>query len=133
MGRVRQRNTAPEVRVRRELLTMGRRYRLSNRDLPGSPDIANKTEKWAVFVHGCFWHRHEGCSRTTAPRTNRDFWLRKFAANCKRDERVQTELRNMGFEVAIVWECETVTSSAIRAALEAQNVRTKLRRKLRRR
>lgn len=96
---------------------MGLRYRICNQDLPGSPDIANRANKWAVFVHGCFWHRHAGCPRATTPKTNREFWLRKFAANRKRDERVQAELRAMGFKVAIVWECEVLTNSSIGAAL----------------
>lgn len=121
MSRVRQRSTTAELRVRRELMAMGRRYRISNRDLPGSPDIANRAKKWAVFVHGCFWHRHDCCPRTTTPKENRDFWLRKFAVNRTRDERVQGELRDMGFKVAIVWECETLKSSAIRSALRALN------------
>jgi DNA mismatch endonuclease, patch repair protein len=117
MSRVRRRSTTPELQVRRMLLAMGLRYRISNRDLPGSPDVANRAKKWAVFVHGCFWHRHAGCPRATTPRTNREFWLRKFAANRKRDERVQAELRKMGFKVAIVWECEALTNSSIGAAL----------------
>jgi DNA mismatch endonuclease (patch repair protein) len=107
MGRVRQRGTEPELAVRRVAAAMGWRYRTSNRDLPGSPDLANRTRKWAVFVHGCFWHRHEGCSRATVPKANRSFWLAKFSANRRRDKHAIGALQNMGFRVAIVWECET--------------------------
>jgi len=78
-----------------------------NRDLPGSPDIANRARKWAVFVHGCFWHRHVGCKRTTTPTRNRSFWIEKFRANIARDARVQAVLRSEGYRVIVVWECET--------------------------
>lgn len=117
MGRVRQRDTAAELRVRRVVAAMGWRYRTVNRDLPGSPDLANRTRKWAVFVHGCFWHRHKGCPKATVPKANRAFWLAKFSANQARDKHALTELRNMGFSVAIVWECRTHDDSSIRDAL----------------
>ncbi len=86
---------------------MGLRFRVRNRDLPGSPDIANRSKKWAVFVHGCFWHRHVGCSRATTPKRNAEFWAEKFERNRERDRSVVREMRKMGFTVAIVWECET--------------------------
>src|SRR5262249_2591674 len=77
-----------------------------NGDLPGSPDAANRTRLWAVFVHGCFWHRHDGCVRTTTPKRNRAFWEAKFAANQTRDRRAGLALRRLGYTVVIVWECE---------------------------
>jgi DNA mismatch endonuclease (patch repair protein) len=79
---------------------------VNNRDLPGSPDIANRSKKWAVFVHGCFWHRHDGCPRTTMPRRNREFWAEKFRANIRRDRKVIERLEACGYLVLIVWECE---------------------------
>lgn len=107
LGRVRQHGTAAELAVRSALRRAGAHYRTRNRDLAGSPDIANRAAVWAVFVHGCFWHRHEGCPRTTTPTRNRAFWLDKFHANIARDERVQSELRALGFGVLVIWECET--------------------------
>jgi DNA mismatch endonuclease (patch repair protein) len=105
MGRVRQRDTRPEQAVALALRSLGIAYRKNVRSLPGSPDFANKSGKWAVFVHGCFWHRHTGCRKATTPKANRDFWLAKFAANRTRDARAIRALRAMGFRVAIIWEC----------------------------
>lgn len=105
MGRVRQKDTRPEQAVAAALRSLGAAYRKNVRGLPGSPDFANKSRKWAVFVHGCFWHRHTGCPRATTPKANRDFWLEKFTANRLRDARAIRALRRMGFKVAIVWEC----------------------------
>jgi DNA mismatch endonuclease (patch repair protein) len=77
-----------------------------NRDLPGNPDLANRASRWAVFVHGCFWHRHSGCPRSTTPKNNRAFWVAKFDANIERDKRVRQQLRDVGFRVFVTWECE---------------------------
>ncbi|MCU1350267.1 MAG: uncharacterized protein JWO56_3297 [Acidobacteria bacterium] len=107
LGHIRQHGTSAELTVRRLLHALGRRFRVHNRDLAGSPDIANRSRKWAVFVHGCFWHRHPGCKRTTTPSRNRDFWLQKFDANVARDARVQAALRQQGYRVVVIWECET--------------------------
>jgi DNA mismatch endonuclease (patch repair protein) len=74
--------------------------------LPGSPDLANRTRRWAIFVHGCFWHRHTGCIRTTTPKRNRPFWTAKFEANCARDRRVRAALRRLGFRTLVIWECQ---------------------------
>lgn len=114
MSRVRQRDTAPELAVRRVATNLGLRLGRSNRDLPGSPDLANRTRRLAVFVHGCFWHRHPACSRTTTPKSNRSFWLAKFRRNVERDREALAALRRLGYRVVIVWECEsenTVTVS----------------------
>jgi len=108
MGGIRQKDTAPEIAVRRTLVALGLRYRVRNRDLPGSPDIANRSGGWAVFVHGCYWHRHLGCPRATTPRRNASFWRAKLAANVARDRRAAATLRRNGFRVLIVWECQTV-------------------------
>jgi DNA mismatch endonuclease, patch repair protein len=106
MGRVRQKGTRPELLVRSLLRALGHRFRVANRDLDGSPDIANRRRRWAVFVHGCFWHRH-GCKATTTPTRNGEFWQRKFERNVERDRRAQEALRAQGYTVIVVWECET--------------------------
>lgn len=106
MRRQRQKDTKPELLVRRLVHALGHRFRLGNRDLPGSPDLANRSRRWAIFVHGCYWHAHQGCPRHTVPKRNRDFWLKKFAANRARDQRAEQLLRDRGFAVLVVWECE---------------------------
>lgn len=117
MSRVRQKGTKAEIAVRRILRDLGASYRSNVRSLPGSPDFANKRRRWVVFVHGCFWHRHEGCRRTTTPKTNVQFWEKKFRANLVRDSRAITELERAGFCVAVVWECETDIPELVRARL----------------
>lgn len=117
MADVRQKDTTPELAVRRALTMLGLRYRVRNRDLPGSPDIANRTRKWAVFVHGCFWHRHPGCVRSTTPKRNRAFWKKKFEANVARDARAVAALRERGFRVVTVWECETEIEATLLSRL----------------
>lgn len=107
LARIRQRDTRPELVVRKHLFAAGLRYRVLNRDLPGSPDIANRERRWAIFVHGCFWHHHAGCSRATVPKRNRRFWLDKFEMNRARDRRAARLLRKMGFRVLSIWECHT--------------------------
>jgi DNA mismatch endonuclease (patch repair protein) len=115
LGRIRQSDTLPEQRVRAALRLRGLYYRCANRDLPGSPDIANRKGHWAVFVHGCFWHHHKGCRRATIPKNNRAFWLAKFAANRHRDARVCKALEDLGYTVVVFWECETKSSRALRS------------------
>lgn len=106
MRGVRQKGTRPELVVRRALSAMGRRYRLNNRDLEGSPDVANRAQRWVVFVHGCFWHRH-GCKASSTPTRNREFWEAKFARNVERDSLAAAALRERGYTVVVIWECET--------------------------
>lgn len=107
MARVRGRDTKPEVTVRRALNAMGKRFRLFRRDLPGRPDIVLPRYGLALFVHGCFWHRHEGCRLSSTPKTRVEFWAEKFAANIARDARSVAELRALGWRVGVIWECET--------------------------
>ena len=107
MGRIRGRDTTPELVVRRLLHRQGYRFRLHAGDLPGRPDIVFRGRRKALFVHGCFWHRHEGCRRTTTPRTRTAFWEDKFTRNRKRDAAAVCALERAGWEVGIVWECET--------------------------
>jgi DNA mismatch endonuclease (patch repair protein) len=119
MRLVRQKGTRPELIVRRVLASLGLRFRLSNRDLPGSPDIANRRQRWAVFVHGCFWHRH-GCKASTSPTRNREFWQAKFERNVERDRKAAEALRAEGYTVVVIWECTTKASpEALRLELAA--------------
>jgi DNA mismatch endonuclease, patch repair protein len=106
MRRVRRTDTAPELKLRQWLAAQGYRYRLHNRRLPGTPDISNSSKRWAIFVHGCFWHGHEGCSKATVPKRNADFWRDKIEANRARDRRKAESLRSLGFAVYEVWECQ---------------------------
>lgn len=120
MARVRQRGTRPELVVRQQLARLGHRYRLENRELSGSPDVANRRQRWCVFVHGCFWHRH-GCKATTTPGRNREFWEAKFARNVARDQRAIEALRELGYRVVVIWECQTKAGAeVVRAELMTQ-------------
>jgi len=107
MSRVRQKNTEPELIVRRCLHSLGYRFRLHRRDLPGTPDIVLPKFHKVIFVHGCFWHRHLGCIKTTSPKTRIEFWDKKFRANIVRDKEKELYLRNLGWEPFVVWECQT--------------------------
>jgi len=106
MSRIRDKNTKPEIIVRSMLHRMGYRFRLHRKDLPGKPDIVLPKYNTVIFVHGCFWHQHEGCSRCTMPSTNMDYWENKFHRNKKRDIKVKKELEENGWKVMIIWECE---------------------------
>ena len=106
MGRIRQRGTAPELLVRQACRRLGMRYQTSNEDLPGSPDLANRSRRWAIFVHGCFWHRHPGCSKATIPKRNTAFWAAKFERNAERDRVARARLRRISFQVLTLWQCE---------------------------
>lgn len=107
MRAVRSENTKPELAVRRILHKLGYRFRLQRRDLPGRPDIVLPGRRLAIFVHGCFWHRHPDCRKATIPKTRIDFWTAKFESNAARDERVERELVATGWKVLVVWECQT--------------------------
>lgn len=106
MGRIKGRDTAPEVQVRSILHRAGYRFRLHRKDLPGKPDIVLPRHKTAIFVHGCFWHRHKGCSNCSTPKSNVEFWEAKFSGNVERDRRNVKKLQNSGWRVVVVWECE---------------------------
>jgi len=106
MGRIRRHGTTPELIARSVVSSLGARYTLKNRDLPGSPDLANRTRKFAIFINGCFWHRHTGCLRATVPKRNRQFWQAKFSRNVERDAFAAKALKKVGFDVAIIWECQ---------------------------
>lgn len=106
MSHIRGRDTSPERSVRSLLHGMGYRFRLHPRELPGKPDLVLPRHRTAVFVHGCFWHRHAGCRFAYTPRTRTAFWQGKFSANRVRDRKVVGELKAQGWHVIVVWECE---------------------------
>jgi DNA mismatch endonuclease (patch repair protein) len=118
MAGVRQQDTTPELLVRRALARHGLRFRTRNRDLAGSPDIANRRGRWVVFVHGCYWHRHAGCKRATTPKRNAAFWIAKFDANVARDARARRALVRVGYRVAVIWECEAENAPRLDALIE---------------
>ena len=105
MAGIRGKNTRPEMQLRRELHSRGLRYRLHAKQLPGKPDIVFRSRKLAVFVHGCFWHRHEGCRFASTPATRTEFWEQKLSGNHARDKRNVSALLEMGWRVVIIWEC----------------------------
>ena len=117
MARVRGKDTGPELRVRRIAHRIGLRFRLHRKDLPGKPDLVFPKYRLAVFVHGCFWHRHPGCERASSPSTRIDFWAAKFAANVARDARQQEELARLGWNVLVVWQCDLKNQQAVATAL----------------
>jgi DNA mismatch endonuclease (patch repair protein) len=106
MGRIRGRDTGPEMAVRRLLWALGFRYRTHAKDLPGRPDIVFRSERIAIFVHGCFWHRHD-CGLAYSPKSRPEFWARKFEGNLRRDSAAQQALRSAGWRVMVIWECQT--------------------------
>lgn len=113
MAKVKGKDTAPELKVRRVAHRMGLRFRLHRKDLPGRPDLVFPRHRLVVFVHGCFWHRHKGCRRTTMPSTRPEFWSSKFAATVERDARQIEALRALGWRVLVLWECDLKSDEAI--------------------
>lgn len=118
MARIGSKDTKPELAVRKLLHGLGYRYRLHRRDLPGTPDICFPGRRKAIFVHGCFWHRH-GCRRTTTPSTRAAYWQQKFDRNVVRDRRALTDLDELGWETLVVWECEVADLPALTERLVA--------------
>lgn len=116
MSRIRSKDTAPEVALRRALHALGLRFRLHRRDLPGRPDIVLPRHRVAIFVHGCFWHRHTGCGIATTPKSNTLFWVEKFERNVARDARSIVLLEAEGWKVLVVWECELASGQKAAAA-----------------
>ncbi len=118
MARIRGVDTKPEMTVRRALHARGYRYRLHGRGLPGRPDLVFRKRRKAVFVHGCFWHRH-GCKKTTQPKSRQEYWQDKFAKNVARDRRNAEQLALDGWQVIVVWECEVETDEQLLERLVA--------------
>ena len=106
MSAIKSKNTKPEIKVRKVLHSMGYRFRLHSKDLPGSPDIVLPKYKTVIFVHGCFWHRHENCKYASTPKTRQEFWEAKFRENINRDKLNQENLSSKGWKIIVVWECE---------------------------
>ena len=113
MQRVRSKNSKPELSVRKFLHSHGYRFRLHNPNLPGTPDIVLARYRTAIFVHGCFWHRHKNCKLATTPNTNTDFWTKKFNRNVQRDMANVQELEKLNYDVIVVWECEIKKKHAL--------------------
>lgn len=106
MSRVRGKDSAPEMKLRRLVHGMGFRYRLHVRELPGKPDLVFPSKRAVIFMHGCFWHRHEACKLARLPKSKLDFWRTKLEANKERDLLHKRQLRELGWRVLVVWECE---------------------------
>jgi len=119
MSRIRRKDTAPELAVRAALRRLGFHYRLHAEELPGTPDIVMRKLRKAIFVHGCYWHRHAGCKRTTTPKNNAEFWAAKFASNVARDARKESTLRALGWDVLVIWQCQTIDQQELDDALLA--------------
>jgi DNA mismatch endonuclease (patch repair protein) len=119
MSRIQGRDTKPEMRVRKLLHSMGFRYRLHVKDLPGKPDLVFPRAKTVLFVHGCFWHMHRCKYGKPAPATNKTFWAEKRRGNADRDKRNRRLLRADGWKVFEIWECHTRHAETMRAKLEA--------------
>jgi DNA mismatch endonuclease, patch repair protein len=106
MAAIRTRNTSLEMRVRRILFRLGYRYRIHVKTLPGCPDIVFSRKRKVIFAHGCFWHGHSCRHGATRSKTNTEFWTQKIITNMARDQKVELELRNLGWRVFVIWECE---------------------------
>jgi DNA mismatch endonuclease (patch repair protein) len=119
MARIRSIDTKPERAVRAEVRSLGQFYRKNVRTLPGAPDLANKSRKWAIFVHGCFWHTHSGCPRSSTPKSNTSYWEPKLARNKIRDADNIKALNAFGFRTLIIWECITENPPLLKKALTA--------------
>jgi DNA mismatch endonuclease (patch repair protein) len=125
MSLIRGGNTKPEMVLRRGLHKLGFRYGLHGKSLPGKPDLVLRRYKTAIFVHGCFWHRHKGCPIATMPKSNVSFWRDKFTKNVARDKAALRALRARGWRPIVVWECQLSTSR--RAAVTIEKVAARIR------
>jgi DNA mismatch endonuclease, patch repair protein len=119
MRRIRSVDTQPELRVRSLVHSMGFRFRLHRRDLPGTPDLVFPRFRKVILVHGCFWHQHFGCTRAFTPKTHGDYWLPKLRHNREKDEAAAAALAALGWDVLVIWECETTHAQVLVARLHA--------------
>ena len=117
MSRITGRNTFPELSLRKALYSLGIRYRLHDRHLPGHPDIVVRRLKTAIFVNGCFWHQHKNCKRSTIPKTNKKYWLPKLKRNNEKQADDFRKLRKEGWKIAVVWECQTKNKNTLESKL----------------
>ncbi len=126
MSRVRSKNSAAEMRLRRLIHGMGFRYRLHVRSLPGTPDLVFPSRRAVIFMHGCFWHRHDNCHLARLPKSRMDFWGQKLEANKQRDRKNEELLRKLGWRVLVVWECQMkdidTVSAIVKEFLTSQGV-----------
>jgi DNA mismatch endonuclease (patch repair protein) len=106
MSHIKSKNTKPEIRIRNILRVNGLKFRTNDKKLPGKPDIVLTEYQKIVLVHGCFWHRHKNCKRTTVPKTNTAYWRKKFKDNQERDKRIKRKLLKLGYKVFVIWECQ---------------------------
>ncbi len=118
MSRIKGKNTKPELIVRKMMHGMGYRFRLHRQDLPGCPDIVLPKYGTVIFVHGCYWHRHKGCRLAYIPKTRVEFWTKKFEGNVKRDRKHRVELKKLGWNVGVIWECETQDHDILYGCIE---------------
>ena len=123
MSRIKGGNTKPELRLRSLLHSLGLRFRIHNKGLPGKPDIVLPKYRAVVFVHGCFWHRHEGCRYATVPKTRPEFWEEKFERTVRRDMQQTAALKELGWRVFCIWECELKADGERTAAEVAMKIR----------
>ena len=117
MAQVRSKGMKPEMQVRRLLHGLGYRYRLHRKDLPGNPDLVFPSRRKVVFVNGCFWHNHQGCSRVRIPNTNQDYWIAKLERTSRRDNHNISLLESSGWNVMVIWECQLKDISATSSIL----------------
>ena len=114
MSKINSRNTKPEKLVRCMMHSLGYRFRLHDKNLPGKPDIVLKKYQVAVFVNGCFWHQHKGCSKAAKPKSNNEYWDKKLSRNSERDLLNMKALKSLGWKCFVVWECETRTPEILK-------------------
>ena len=117
MAQIKSRNTEPEIKVRRVARHLKIRFQMHRNDLPGSPDIVFPEYRLAVFVHGCFWHRHKRCPMASTPKTRFSFWHQKFLDNTMRDKKVTKQIKKAGWHMGVIWQCQTKTPEMIEARL----------------
>lgn len=119
MSRIRGKDTKPELIVRSQIHAMGYRFRLHVKDLPGKPDILLPRYRTAIFIHGCFWHRHPGCKYAYTPKSRENFWAEKLRKNVERHEKISKELDRLSWRVLIIWECEVSELPALGQKIES--------------
>ena len=122
MSSIRSKNTKPEIFVRSLLHRMGYRFRLHRKDLPGKPDILLPKYKTVIFVHGCFWHGHKGCKRSNIPKSNQEYWIPKINRNIQRDKEHYKQLKKIGWQAIILWECQCKRITDIERTLQKFNL-----------
>ena len=120
MSRIKSKDSVPEIRVRKLLHSLGFRYKLYDPKLPGKPDLVFPKYKLALFVHGCFWHKHQGCKRSSNPSSNKEYWNAKLDRNVKRDAENKEALLDLGWNPGLIWECETKDANLLMKAVKRE-------------